>query len=40
VFNWLKKLFSKPESGGICTDQGRTEAAGETLPDLWQADLL
>jgi hypothetical protein len=25
---------------GIHADQGRNQALGETLPDLWQADLL
>jgi len=30
----------KTGTGSINADQGRTKAPGETLPDLWQADLL
>ena len=30
----------KTGTRGIHADQGRTKAPGETLPDMWKADLL
>jgi hypothetical protein len=30
----------KTGTRGINADQGRTKALGETLPDMWETDLL